>query len=795
MRAHVLLSALLLSSLLHRLTASERLIDFSLQIRPLLSEKCFSCHGPDEAHREAKLRLDEEQSAKAMRKGGAAIVPGDPTKSQVWTRILTTDPDDVMPPPSTHRTLSNADRALLRRWIEQGASWGTHWAFAPLIPPDLAWPVGSAGIDAAVAVAQARHGLSFAPAATPQALARRLALDLTGLPTTPERADALAAASDRPAAIAAYVDELLASPAFGEHWARLWLDLARYADTKGYEKDLTREMWLYRDWVITSLNADLPFDQFTIEQLAGDLLPHATQAQHIATAFHRNTMTNDEGGTDNEEFRIAAVKDRVDTTGQVWLGLSVGCAKCHSHKYDPIAQQDYYRFMAIFDQTEDADRYDDAPALNLPTPEQEARRMELEQAVTTLRKELEEARKADPNAVKRDDSAPEDTPVIAEIKVRFKAAKNALNDHKATINSVLVMRELPDNKRRTTRLHKRGSFLDQGDEVQPAVLPLPGIAQPENSGRVDRLVAARWLVSAGNPLTPRVVANRIWARLFGIGLVETEEEFGALGALPSNAALLDLLAHTYRDTCGWSLKKYLRTVVLSRTYQQAVVLDAQRREHDPLNRWLSRGARFRLTAEQVRDQALAISGLLSTKVGGRSVMPPQPEGLWRSTYNATSWVTATGEDRYRRGLYTFLKRTTPYPSMTTFDAGSGEVCQVRRISTNTPLQALVTLNDPVYLEAAAALGKRMSSISGDERAHAERGLRLALIRPVSEVEITAVLAAKRQASAAFATSPADAVALLKVANVSVAAAGASDQAAWMVAASVILNLDELLTRN
>jgi Protein of unknown function (DUF1549)/Protein of unknown function (DUF1553)/Planctomycete cytochrome C len=797
--ALILPSALLLSAVLHGLSASasasERPIDFSLQIRPLLSEKCFSCHGPDEAHREAKLRLDEEQSAKATRKGGAAIVPGDPTHSQVWTRILTTDPDDVMPPPSTHRTLSTADRALIRRWIEQGASWGTHWAFAPLTPVDPAWPGGAAGIDAAVAAAQARQGLSFAPAATPQALARRLALDLTGLPPTPERADALAAASDRPAAIAAYVDELLATPAFGEHWARLWLDLARYADTKGYEKDLTREMWLYRDWVIAALNADMPFDQFTIEQLAGDLLPNATQAQLTATAFHRNTMTNDEGGTDNEEFRLAAVKDRVDTTGQVWLGLSVGCAKCHSHKYDPIAQQDYYRFLAIFDQTEDADRYDDSPALNLPTPEQEARRVELDQAVATLRKELEEARKESPNPAKREDSAPEDTPVIAEIKVRLKAAKNALNEHKATIPSVLVMRELPANKRRTTRLHKRGSFLDQGDVVQPAVLPLPGIAQPEGSGPVDRLVAARWLVSAGNPLTPRVVANRIWARLFGIGLVETEEDFGALGSLPSNAALLDLLAHTYRDTSGWSLKQFLRTVVLSRTYQQAVVLDAQRRDQDPLNRSLSRGARFRLTAEQVRDQALAVSGLLSGKVGGRSVMPPQPDGLWRSTYNATSWVTATGEDRYRRGLYTFLKRTTPYPSMTTFDAGSGEICQVRRLSTNTPLQALVTLNDPVYLEAAAALGKRMWSSAGDERAQAERGLRLALIRPVSDVEIAAVLAAKRQASVVFAASPTDAVALLKAANVTAVAADAPAHASWMMAASVILNLDELLTRN
>jgi len=793
--------ALILSCAL-ALSASERPIDFSLQIRPLLSEKCFSCHGPDEAHREAKLRLDEEVSAKAVRKDGAAIVPGKPEQSQAWARIITRDADDVMPPPDTHRTLSASDRELIRRWIAQGAPWGTHWAFAPLARVDAGLPSGSAAIDALAGAQRVQHGLSTAPSASLHLLARRLALDLTGLPPTPEQADALASASDRQAALQIYVDGLLASPAFGEHWGRLWLDLARYADTKGYEKDLARDMWLYRDWVIGALNADMPFDQFTIEQLAGDLLPQATQSQIIATGFHRNTMTNDEGGTDNEEFRIAAVKDRVDTTGQVWLGLSVGCAKCHSHKYDPISQEDYYRFFAVFDQTEDADRGDDNPRLSLPTPEQETKRKDLDHAVSDLRKELEAARKDDPTAVKREDSAPEDTPVITEIKKRLKAAKDASSKHQSTIASVLIMRELAAGKRRTTRLHKRGSFLDQGAEVQPAVLPLQGIASvetavsAEGAGRIDRLAAARWLVSSGNPLTPRVLANRLWARLFNAGLVESEEDFGALGSLPSNSALLDWLARHYRDDCAWSLKRFLRTIVLSETYQQSVAVDDTVRQRDPTNRWLSRGARFRLSAEQVRDQALAISGLLSSKIGGRSVMPPQPDGLWRSTYNATAWVTAAGEDRYRRGLYTFWKRTTPYPSMTTFDASSGEICQVRRISTNTPLQALVTLNDPVYLEAAAALGARMRLASGDETARAERGLRLALIRPVAAAEVQAVVAMQRRALAAFTAAPAEALALLKAGNVTVVPTGdAPIQAAWMVAGSMILNLDELLTRN
>jgi len=779
------------------LDAAEKPVSFSLQIRPLLSEKCFSCHGPDAAHREAKLRLDEEASAKAERKDGAAIVPGKPEQSQVWMRLLTSDVDDVMPPPKTHRTLDAAQKALIRRWIQEGASWGQHWAFEPLAPVDPSLPAGSAGLDSLVASAQSAHGLGFASAAEPRILARRLSLDLTGLPPTPERADAFAAvaAVDVNAATAAYVDELLALPTYGEHWARMWLDLARYADTKGYEKDLGREMWLYREWVINALNADMPYDRFTIEQLAGDLLPDASTAQVTATAFHRNTMTNDEGGTDDEEFRIAAVKDRVDTTGQVWLGLSIGCAKCHSHKYDPISQEDYYRLFAVFNQTADADHSDDAPSLTLPTPEQAQVTKDMEAAVTVAKAALDELRKADPHAVRRDGPAPEDSPIIAEAKKTRQAAIDRLNAHRAGIPSVLVMRELAADKHRTTNIHQRGNFLTKGAEVQAAVLPLPGLPVNESGKLVDRLALARWLVDSGNPLTPRVMANRVWARLFGIGLVETEEDFGALGSLPSHPELLDRLSRSFRDDGGWSLKRLLRTIVLSRTYQQAAVFDAQRLEHDPANRWLSRGGRLRLTAEQIRDQALAVSGLLSAKMGGRSMMPPQPDGLWRSTYNATNWVTSPGEDRYRRGLYTYWKRTTPYPSMTTFDAGSREVCQIRRIHTNTPLQALVTLNDPVYLEAAAALAMRMLAIAGDE-ARAERGLRLTLIRTVRPAEIAAVIAAYRQAAALYQSKPDDAAALLKAANAAPAqGASLGERAAWMLAASVILNLDEAVTRN
>ncbi len=791
-----LLTSALVFLALTTLSAADQPVNFSLQIRPLLSEKCFSCHGPDAAHREAKLRLDDESSAKAERKGGAAIVPGNAAASQVWKRITTSDADDVMPPPKTHRLLSAAQKELIRRWIADGAPWGRHWAFESLMPVDAALPTGPEAIDVLVAATHVSHGLTFAPEADPRILARRLALDLVGLPPTPERADAFAAAfaMNAVSAVASYADELLALPSYGEHWARMWLDLARYADTKGYEKDLGREMWLYRDWVINALNADMPYDRFSIEQLAGDLLPNATNDQVTATAFHRNTMTNDEGGTDDEEFRIAAVKDRVDTTGQVWLGLSVGCAKCHSHKYEPITHEDYYRMFAVFNQTADADRYDDAPALTLPSPEQEQRLKELEAAASAGKAAVEELRKSDPNAVRKDGPAPEDSPAIAAAKKSWIAAKDQLNAHRASIPSVLVMRELAADKRRITRVHQRGNFLMPGVEVTAAALPLPGL--PALDGTPDRLALAKWLVSPVNPLTPRVMANRVWARLFGIGLVETEEDFGALGSMPSHPVLLDWLAHRYRDDLSWSLKRLLRTIVLSRTYRQAAVFDAVRLERDPANRWLSRGARLRLTAEQVRDQALAVGGLLSAKLGGRSVMPPQPDGLWRSTYNTTAWVTSTGEDRYRRGIYTYLKRTTPYPSLITFDAGSREICQVRRIHTDTPLQALVTLNDPVYLEAAAALAGRMLAVTGDESARAERGLRLTLIRGVRPEEIAVVVAAKRQATASFTASPDDATKLLTAAHATEAQFKTPIvHAAWLVAASVIINLDEFVTRN
>jgi mono/diheme cytochrome c family protein len=704
-------------------------IEFARDVLPILSANCYACHGPDEGHRQAGLRLDVESGATASAGLEDVVVAGEPGASPLITRISSTDPGEVMPPPDFNRQLKPEQIEILRRWVAQGADWQQHWAFRPVTRP-------AGSLDDLVRQRLATAGLNMRPTASPHALARRLSLDLIGLPPTPEMADALAT-DPSPEAVERYVDDLLSRPEFGEHWARMWLDLARYADTKGYEKDRGRTMWPYRDWVINAFNSDMPLDQFTREQLAGDLLPQPTGDQIIATAFHRNTMSNDEGGTDDEEFRVAAVKDRVNTTVQVWMGLTMGCAQCHTHKYDPISIEDYYRFYAIFNQTEDADRPDDAP------------RMELE-----------------------------------------------IDDDQVQLP---IMRELAEAKQRESRIHLRGNFLDQGEAVDPAVLaafhPLPDAAA------ADRLGVAQWLTSPANPLTPRVWANRIWARIFGRGLVETEEDFGALGSPPTHPELLDLLAAEYRDG-GWSLKNLLKTIVLSDTYQQSSQVDHELLQSDPANELLSRAPRYRLTGETLRDQALAVSGLLSSKLGGPPVMPPQPAGLWRSTYSGEQWIDAEGEDRFRRGVYTYLKRTTPYPAFLTFDGGSGEVCLVRRVRTNTPLQALVTLNDPVFLEAAAALARRMITEpdSPQDAARAAHGLRLALVRPLHDGEVEPLLRLRQDSLSRFEAEPELAIALIESSRGDTdgwnpGEMTAAEFASWIVVASTILNLDEHLTRN
>ena len=652
--------------------AEEAKVSFNREVRPILAKNCFACHGPDAQARQANLRLDTRASAIGEKGGHAGIVPGNSEKSRIVIRM--THPTLPMPPKGAGERLSPSEVELIRRWIDQGAHYDRHWAFEPPVrhdPPKVrqtTWPRNE--IDSFVLARLEAEGLSPSPEADRRTLARRVYLDLIGLPPAPEQLDAFLK-DPSPDAYERVVNELFDSPHYGERWASVWLDLARYADSKGYEADRLRRIWPYRDWVIRALNGNMPFDQFTIVQLAGDLLPAPTCDQLIATGFHRNTMTNDEGGTDDEEFRDAAVKDRVATTGQVWMGLTWGCAQCHSHKFDPLSHKEFYQLYAFFNQTEDADKVNDRP------------RLELDGKTTTL-----------------------------------------------------IMRELPENQRRLTRIHRRGNFLDPGEPVEAAA-PEAFHAWPEGAPR-NRLGLAKWLVDKRNPLTARVAVNRYWARLFGAGLVETEEDFGNQGSAPSHPELLDWLATEFMRL-DWDVKGIQKKMVLSAAYRQSSDVPPWLLERDATNRLLARGPRVRLPAETVRDQMLAASGLLSRKMYGPPVMPLQPDGVWQVVYNRDRWETSKGEDRYRRAVYTLWRRTSPYPPAMTFDAPSGEVCTMRRIRTNTPLQALVTLNDPLALEAAQHLAERVLRESEGDFAHrAARAFELCLARPPT-VEETARL--------------------------------------------------------
>ena len=662
---------------------------------------------------------------------------------------------------------------------------------------------------------------------------------MTGVPPTLEEVEAFLTDTSEDA-YKKVVDRLLASPAYGERWARKWLDLARYADTNGYEKDARRSIWQYRDWVIKALNADMPFDQFTLEQIAGDLIPDATDDQRIATAFHRNTMTNEEGGTDDEEFRVAAVVDRVNTTMQVWMGTTMGCAQCHSHKFDPITQTEYYQFFALLNQTEDSDKTDNRPSLRTLTQEQakqltlfEAEQREIQEklleAVTRydgqvlegqdeweriektkddlanrrVSKELQEVLKLAPAERSEDQQASLRKDFVEwglkTARVEFEALHNRqkeLTDQKLQLEYVVadtpIMRELEPDKRRRTHVHVRGNFLEKGEEVSPntpaAFSRLPDGEQP------NRLALARWLTSRENPLTARVAVNRHWEQIFGVGLSETSEDFGAQGTIPSHPHLLDWLAVEFIES-GWSMKKLCRIIVTSATYRQSSLMTAESTELDPKNRMLARGPRFRLPAEMIRDQALAASGLLSRKMYGPSVMPPQPDGLWIIVYSSDQWVTSEGEDRYRRGLYTFWRRTNPYPSMITMDATSREVCTVRRIRTNTPLAALVTLNDPVYVEAAQALAWRMVEAGGrDRRAGIDHGMRRVLIRSPDPQEIERLSQLFESELAHYQQHPVEAKQMATSYIDPPAGANLNRLAAWTVVANVILNMDETLTK-
>ncbi len=719
--------ALLIALALVWTSVTDAKVSFNREIRPILSEQCFSCHGFDAKHRKADLRLDTREGALAENDGVRAIIPGDPAKSELWKRLLSKDPEEVMPPPDAHKPkLAAKQLATIRQWIEEGAPYEPHWAFnAPTRP--AVQEKGPAAIDAFLDRGLKEAGLKASAEASPEKLLRRLSLDLTGLPPTPTELDTFlqARAQDPQAAYAAAIDRLLASPAYGERWGRWWLDQARYADSNGYSIDAPRSIWKYRDWVVSSLNADLPFDRFTVEQLAGDLLPDAGEAQRIATGFHRNTPLNQEGGIDVEQFRIDSVIDRVGTTGTVWLGLTVGCAQCHDHKFDPIAQKEYYRMFAFFNNQ-------DEPTMKVSDPSRDEAKLaaaasESEKALATwLDQRATESKKWEA-ALTKATTAKLPGPTKAalrkpagkrsvmerallfaagpgaadkEFKVLQKKAKDAA-DLRDGAPTTLVLKERA--QLRTTHLLTAGDFTRPAEEVTPGVLSVLHAFQPDQ-GPVDRLDLARWIVSKDNPLTARVIANRIWQAYFGRGIVETENDFGSQGTSPSHPELLDWLAVELVER-GWSLKSLHRTIVLTQAYRRDSAERADLNEKDPDNRLLARQTRLRLDAELVRDSALVASGLLTQKIGGPPVYPPIPDGVMSLGQVKHAWNTSQGPDRTRRGLYTFTYRVTPPPAFAVFDAPDGLSACTRRNRSNTPLQALTLLNDPAYFEAAQALAK------------------------------------------------------------------------------------------
>ena len=1124
------------------LFSAEEKIDFNRQIRPLLSNRCFACHGPDEAKRKADLRLDTREGVIADLGGHAALVPGKVEESELLHRItLAADHEDLMPPAGKGKKFSEKEVALIKKWIEQEAPYANHWSYEKPVRPEVPkgkrsdWPKNE--IDHFVLARLESEGLEPMPEADRHALARRASIDLTGLPPTWDEVTAFVNdASEK--AYENYLDRLLAKPSYGERWTRVWLDLARYADSAGYADDPPRTIWAFRDYVLGAFNANLPFDQFTIEQLAGDLLEKPTRNQLIATAFHRNTMTNSEGGTNDEEFRNEAIVDRVNTTMATWMGTTMACAQCHTHKFDPLTHAEYFQIFAFFNQSEDADLKDERPVLELWSDAQEKSKVEWSGKITALKKALETpsdalaaeqgewvkrmqkepawiaikpgkaegsamelkvdetglittasvkaltdiyrieftapADAADLTALRLeipaeqasnfvlsrisatwqpDDKSPRrarhvrlslpgkdkiihlaevevfsggvnvapkgtakqsslgsggeakraidgntdgnfeknsvshtgtekdpwievdlgselpiekiviwnrtdgDTskrlegyeisllseardviwkespkgvpapntafapggpaPIDFEVAVAtheqpgfpakaalapmsdpktgwaiaggtgkrqeltlirttpmkiaggklvvkleqqsefkehlithaalsytseagvlewarmpmdirvmtkkapgtlsadetprlasfFRTVAPSLNDERAELaklekqlaeakpeTTVPVMRDLPVDKRRKTFVQQRGNYKNLGPEVTEGV---PAVFHPLEKGvKPDRLALAKWLVDDDNPLTPRVVVNRYWEEMFGIGIVETSEEFGSQGELPSHPELLDWLAVDLREN-GWDIKRLLKQIALSATYRQSSKTSAESQELDPYNRLLNRGPRFRLSAEQVRDNALAVSGLLSNKLNGAPVNPPQPEmGLSAAFGGKTDWVDSKGEDRYRRALYTSWRRSNPYPSMAMFDAPNGEVCTVRRGRTNTPLQSLVTLNDPVYVESAQAMSRKILAKGGATTAERVTfAIRESLAREPRPAEIDRITALYQ---AVLTDYQANAEMAAKIAQEPLgplpAGSNLPEHAAWTVVSNVILNLDEVFMK-
>ena len=899
-------------------------IDFSTQVKPILNKNCIACHGGVKKASEFSLLFRDEALAKA-KSGKPAIIPGDAAHSEFILRLTHKDPEERMPYKA--KPLKPQEIEILKKWVDQGAEWGDHWAYVKPQAPEVPGSGLFAGVglfsnswaktdlDRFVKARLDDEGLQPAAEADRVTLIRRVSLDLTGLPPSPEQLAKYTQADDWDEAYGQLVNELLQAPAFGERWASMWLDLARYSDSRGYQKDNARTIWRYRDWVIRAFNADTPYDRFTTEQLAGDLLPNATKDQLIATAFHRNTMNNDETGTVDEEFRVAATVDRVNTTWEVWQGTSFGCVQCHSHPYDPFRHEEYYKFLAFFNNTRDEDTQDEAPNLRefsktdtqkldslsrfmhryaspekasewirfvrvlephfhahyadryqkgvlvgdrqiglwhggscrLPNLKLDGKRQFLMAYASQFTGGSLELRQDSPTGpVLATVTVPSTTGVvnpalnytpistnIISISLRPTTGRHdvylvghnsALKPQEEVIKIVwfALLNEFPAQNQpgsvraeqqffdllrakteetpiaqasspdyqRPTHVWMRGNWLVPGKEVKPGVPhSMPALGKlPQN-----RLGLARWLTSPDNPLTARVAVNRYWEQLFGIGLVETLEDFGTQGAKPTHPELLDYLAIKFSTDWKWSTKQLLRELVTSATYRQRAHVSRDLQERDPQNRLLARGPRVRLTAEMVRDQALAVSGLLSRKMYGKPVMPYQPDGVWQAVNSNLNYIQSVGEDQYRRAVYTFARRTGPYPSALTFDAGSREVCLSRRIRSNTPLQALTLLNDPVFLEASLALAKVVQTADAQSSSrHDPQGQIAWAYQRVTSQQIPKKKQEKlTQLYATALTSFRQNPALVRE---FVPENGSPQLAALAVVTNAILNLDEVVTK-
>ena len=751
--------------------AAPKKISFNRDVRAILSENCYTCHGPDAAARKAKLRLDVREAAVAETKNGSfAIKPGDVEESELVYRIFAEDPDEVMPPKESKLALTAEQKAILKQWIAEGAEYEPHWAYVkpkrealPAVK-DAKW--GRNDVDRFILAQLERRGWKPSLEADKHALIRRVSLDLTGLPPTPDEVKAFIA-DKSPEAYGKLVDRLLAKTAYGEHWARQWLDLARYADSTGYADDQPRTIWGYRDWVIRALNGNMPFDQFTREQLAGDLLHQPTNDQLVATAFHRNTQTNNEGGTADEEFRNVAVVDRVNTTMQVWMGTTMACAQCHDHKYDPISQVEYYRLFAFFNNA-------DEPRIDAPTREVQFQRAAIDEKIKQVEASLSGLAKEDAKRKSIEDS-------LAKLKK---------TRPKAATTMVMARRKEP----RTTRRFIQGDFTRPAEEVQAGT---PGVLHRLAKRDGDRLGFARWVADTNNPLLARVAVNRMWQHLFGQGIVQTDNDFGSQGIPPTHPRLLDWLAVEFMEN-GWSQKELHRLLVTSATYRQASSRRADVDRIDPANKWLARQARFRLDAELVRDVALAASGMLSARMGGPGVFPPQPEGCMDLGQHRKTWKASTGENRYRRAAYTYRWRNTPHPALKVFDAPDGLAACTRRIRSNTPLQALTLLNDPAFIELSMGLANRLLTEAATAEERIRLGFQLCLNREPDVDEVRLLTGLVAQQTKEFAAQASSAKAIVVHANALGQATrpvtGDAAFSAWTMVARVMLNLDETITR-